>query len=142
MTVGAALLGLVGLLPVLSFLAALLYLDSYKLVKLRAVVAVVACGAAVAGASYFVNAGLMSATEIDFRAFTRRIIRVGHQAHGVDREHRATVAGNDHMPALHRGDRLKRLHSRGVAHRRQRESPALGAEAVFADEQSSRYVDL
>jgi protease PrsW len=76
MTVGAALLGLVGLLPVLSFLAALLYLDSYKLVKLRAVVAVVACGAAVAGASYFVNAGLMSATEIDFRAFTRYVAPV------------------------------------------------------------------
>ena len=42
---------LVGLLPVLSFLTALLYLDSYKLVKLRAVIAVVACGAAVAGVS-------------------------------------------------------------------------------------------
>jgi RsiW-degrading membrane proteinase PrsW (M82 family) len=76
MTVGAALLGLVGLLPVLSFLAALLYLDSYKLVKLRAVVTVVAGGAAVAGASYFVNAGLMSATEIDFRAFTRYVAPV------------------------------------------------------------------
>lgn len=33
--------GLVGLLPVASFLAVLLYLDSYKLVKLRTVVAVV-----------------------------------------------------------------------------------------------------
>jgi RsiW-degrading membrane proteinase PrsW (M82 family) len=76
MTVGAALLGLVGLLPVLSFLAALLYLDSYKLVKLRAVVAVVAGGAAVAGASYFVNAGLMSAADIDFRAFTRYVAPV------------------------------------------------------------------
>ena len=29
---------LVGLLPVLGFLATLLYLDSYKLVKLRAVI--------------------------------------------------------------------------------------------------------
>ena len=76
MTVGAALLGLVGLLPVLSFLAALLYLDSYKLVKLRAVMAVVAGGAAMAGASYFLNAGLMSATEIDFRAFTRYVAPV------------------------------------------------------------------
>ena len=42
---------LVGLLPVLTFLAALLYLDSYKLVRLRTVVVVVACGAAVAGAA-------------------------------------------------------------------------------------------
>jgi RsiW-degrading membrane proteinase PrsW (M82 family) len=73
MTAGAALLGLVGLLPVLSFLAALLYLDSYKLVKLRAVVAVVAGGAAMAGASYFANAGLMSAFAIDFSAFTRYV---------------------------------------------------------------------
>jgi hypothetical protein len=38
---------LVGLLPVGSFLAALLYLDSYKLVKLNAVIAIVACGALV-----------------------------------------------------------------------------------------------
>ena len=76
MTVGAALLGLVGLLPVLSFLAALLYLDSYKLVKLRAVVAVVAGGAAVAAASYFVNAGLLSASAVDFHAFTRYVAPV------------------------------------------------------------------
>ena len=34
----------VGLFPVLTFLAALLYLDSYKLVKLRTVIAVVVCG--------------------------------------------------------------------------------------------------
>ena len=40
----AVLPALVGLLPVLSFLAALLYLDSYKLMKLRFVVGLVACG--------------------------------------------------------------------------------------------------
>ena len=40
---------LVGLLPVARFLAVLLYLDSYKLVRLNAVVAIVACGAVVAG---------------------------------------------------------------------------------------------
>ena len=34
---------LVALLPVLCFLAALLYLDSYKLVRLQTVIAVVAC---------------------------------------------------------------------------------------------------
>ena len=76
MTVGAAMFGLVGLLPVLSFLAALLYLDSYKLVKLRAVIAVVAAGAAVAGASYFVNAGLLSASGLEFRDFTRYVAPV------------------------------------------------------------------
>ena len=36
--------------------ATLLFLDSYKLVPMRSVVAVVACGVAVAGASYFANA--------------------------------------------------------------------------------------
>jgi RsiW-degrading membrane proteinase PrsW (M82 family) len=64
---------LVGLLPVLSFLAALLVLDSYKLVKLRAVVAVVACGAAVAGASYLVNIRLVDLVALDFRSFTRYV---------------------------------------------------------------------
>ena len=47
---------LVALLPVLCFLAALLYLDSYKLVKLQTVIAVVACGAIVAGVGFFLNA--------------------------------------------------------------------------------------
>src|SRR2546427_607211 len=40
---------LLGLLPVLSLLTALLYFDSYKLVKLRAVVAILACGAVIHG---------------------------------------------------------------------------------------------
>ena len=64
---------LVGLLPVLCFLAALLYLDSYKLVSLRAVVAVVAVGAAVAGASYLANVQLLAAFSIDFSLFTRYV---------------------------------------------------------------------
>ena len=64
---------LVALLPVLSFLAALLYLDSYKLVELRAVIAVVAGGAAVAGASYVVNGQLLDALAIDFTPYTRYV---------------------------------------------------------------------
>ena len=39
---------IVGLLPVLTLLATLLYLDSYKLVRLRAVIAVLGCGAVIA----------------------------------------------------------------------------------------------
>ncbi|MDH5265917.1 MAG: PrsW family intramembrane metalloprotease, partial [Betaproteobacteria bacterium] len=73
MTPEVVMPALVGLLPVLSFLAALLYLDSYKLVKLRAVVAVVACGAAVAGASYLVNVRLFDLVALDFRSFTRYV---------------------------------------------------------------------
>jgi len=64
---------LVGLLPVLSFLAALLYLDSYKLVKLRAIVAVIACGALAAGASYFMNAVVLEHIAIEFDSFSRYV---------------------------------------------------------------------
>lgn len=63
--------GLVGLLPVASFLAVLLYLDSYKLVKLRTVVAVVGVGMVAAGVSYLVNGLLLTAIEIEETTFTR-----------------------------------------------------------------------
>jgi len=69
----SALPVLVGLLPVLTFLAALLFLDSYKLVKLRAVVTVVATGIVVAGASYAFNAVALSRTGIEFTAFSRYV---------------------------------------------------------------------
>jgi RsiW-degrading membrane proteinase PrsW (M82 family) len=64
---------LVGLLPVLTFLAGLLYLDSYKLVKLRFVIAVVGCGAALAAVSYLVNTRVLGGADIDFRFFTRYV---------------------------------------------------------------------
>jgi protease PrsW len=67
---------LVGLLPVLSFLAALLALDSYKLVNLRAVVGTVAAGAAVAMASYFVNGSLLGLVELEFSTFSRYVAPV------------------------------------------------------------------
>lgn len=73
MTVHVLAPALVGLLPVLSFLGTLLYLDSYKLVKLRDVVAVVVCGALIAGASYALNARVLDLVEIDFRVFSRYI---------------------------------------------------------------------
>lgn len=53
---------IVGLAPVLCFLAALLYLDSYKLVSMRSLVAVLACGLAVAVACTFVNGALVGWT--------------------------------------------------------------------------------
>ena len=64
---------LVALLPVLGFLAALLYLDSYKLVKLRAVVTVVACGALVAGVSYLINGYALQLVGIDLTHFSRYV---------------------------------------------------------------------
>lgn len=62
---------LVGLLPVLAFLAVLLAFDSYKLVRLRAVIAVVGGGALAAGLGYVVNGLLMSGLALEFTAFTR-----------------------------------------------------------------------
>ena len=67
---------LVGLLPVACFLVALLYLDSYKLVKLNAVIAVVVCGALVAGACYLVNALALDLLGIDFTPFSRYVAPV------------------------------------------------------------------
>ncbi len=64
---------LVALLPVLSFLAALLYLDSYKLVKLQAVIAVVACGALLAGVGFFLNAWLIGLLAIEVSSYTRYV---------------------------------------------------------------------
>ncbi len=50
---------LVGFAPVLLFLGALVYLDSYKLVRRRWIFAMLAFGGAVAGACYLVNARLL-----------------------------------------------------------------------------------
>jgi protease PrsW len=63
----------VALLPVAAFLAALLLLDSYKLVNLRAVIATVAAGVAVAGAGYLVNGWAMGALPIGVPAFIRYV---------------------------------------------------------------------
>jgi len=67
---------LVGVLPVLVFLATLLYLDSYKLVRLSVVVAIVVCGALVAGASYAINAMVLDAVRIDLTPFSRYVAPV------------------------------------------------------------------
>ena len=61
----------VGLAPVLCFLGALLYLDSYKLVSMRAVVTVVFCGLIAALASYLANGWLLGVTAMDLDTFKR-----------------------------------------------------------------------
>ena len=70
---------LAGLAPVLSFLGVLLYLDSYKLVKLRMVVAMLACGALVAGASYAMHGAILTRYPIDFSTFTRYVAPVAEE---------------------------------------------------------------
>ena len=60
--------GLLGLAPVACFLAVLVLLDSYKLVRLRMVVAMLLAGLAMSGVAY-AFAGLLGVR--DFTAFTR-----------------------------------------------------------------------
>ena len=55
----------VGLLPVLIFLFTLRFLDSYKLVSLRTVLAVIAAGVLAAVAAWFVNGRLFEVLVID-----------------------------------------------------------------------------
>jgi RsiW-degrading membrane proteinase PrsW (M82 family) len=64
---------LIGILPVLGFLVALLYLDSYKLVTVRIVVAVVASGLVAAIACYFMNAYLFDISGLDFTRYSRYV---------------------------------------------------------------------
>lgn len=61
---------LLGLAPVACFLAALMALDSYKLVKLHRVLAILAAGACLAALSYFINGALLERVDISFKAFT------------------------------------------------------------------------
>jgi len=64
---------LVALVPVLAFLAALLWLDSYKLLAPSAVVAVIGAGAVLAAASYPLNAVLLGRLDIGLPAFSRYV---------------------------------------------------------------------
>ena len=78
---GASLLraGL-GLLPVLTFMVALVVFDSYKLVRFRVVAGVVAAGALAAGAAYWANAGLLAATGLDIDVYARTLAPLFEEA--------------------------------------------------------------
>ena len=69
-----------GLAPVAAFLGALVLLDSYKLVRLAAVLAVVACGMALALAAYIANGYLLGVLPIGFEAYTRYVSPVVEEA--------------------------------------------------------------
>jgi protease PrsW len=60
----------IALVPVLLFLAALVQLDAYKLLRLRSVLAMVAAGAVAAGASYLANSYAYGHFTGDFRAYS------------------------------------------------------------------------
>lgn len=61
----------VALLPALAFLAALVALDSYKLVRLRAILAVLLGGTLSAGAAYHANGALLALTGLDWPTYSR-----------------------------------------------------------------------
>jgi RsiW-degrading membrane proteinase PrsW (M82 family) len=63
----------VALLPVLCFLAALLWLDSYKLVRPSFVIMTIVFGAVAAGLSYVVNVALIDATALEMKTFSRYV---------------------------------------------------------------------
>jgi RsiW-degrading membrane proteinase PrsW (M82 family) len=71
MTVDFVLHALLGLLPVCCFLAALVYLDSYKLVPLKWVIAAIVFGCATAVASYPLNLIGLQWFDIEFTTYTR-----------------------------------------------------------------------
>jgi RsiW-degrading membrane proteinase PrsW (M82 family) len=64
---------LVGLLPVLGFLAALVWLDSYKLVSVRLVVTVMVWGVLAAVACYLVNGALIPRTGLSITPYARYV---------------------------------------------------------------------
>lgn len=65
--------GAVGLLPVVAFLATLLWLDSYKLVGLKSVLAIMGAGALAAAGCYGINFALLGALPVDFGTYSRFI---------------------------------------------------------------------
>jgi RsiW-degrading membrane proteinase PrsW (M82 family) len=63
----------IGLLPALCFLAALLLLDSYKLLRLRMVLTVIGVGGVVAGICYVLNTLLLDHTGLPFATYSHYV---------------------------------------------------------------------
>lgn len=63
----------VGLLPVLIFLVALVWMDSYKLVRFRRVVGVIGVGGLTAWAAMHINSALLGATGLPLVEYSRYI---------------------------------------------------------------------
>lgn len=67
------LLAPVGLLPVLIYLVMLVYMDSYKLVTLRGVLAAIAAGALLTVIAFFINTEIRQATGLSFSHYARYV---------------------------------------------------------------------
>ena len=70
---------IVALLPVLVFLAALLLLDSYKLVRPSAVIAALVSGVVATGASYLAGALVLGHFDVGVAAFSRYVAPVSEE---------------------------------------------------------------
>jgi protease PrsW len=62
-----------GILPVLVFLVALQYLDSFKLVRLRLILWMIVAGGALAAMSYYANGSLRSMLGLEFMTYARYV---------------------------------------------------------------------
>ena len=71
---------LLGLLPVCCFLAALMYLDSYKLVPIRLIIGTIVLGCVAAIASYPLNVAGLEWLDIEFIAYTRYVAPLVEEA--------------------------------------------------------------
>jgi RsiW-degrading membrane proteinase PrsW (M82 family) len=63
----------IALLPVLVFLLTLVYFDSFRLVRPRVALAMMAAGAAAAGVSYPLNGALLDLTDLSFQSYVRYV---------------------------------------------------------------------
>jgi RsiW-degrading membrane proteinase PrsW (M82 family) len=73
MDFGTLLKAPVGLLPVLIFLGTLVWMDSYKLVRLRAVLAVIATGGLAAWAAMYLNGWVIGALDMQLQTYSRYV---------------------------------------------------------------------
>ncbi len=73
MSVNFMLHAVLGLLPVCCFLAALMYLDSYKLIPMRWILGTILLGCVTGILSYPINAVLLNWLDIEFVTFSRYI---------------------------------------------------------------------
>jgi len=70
----------VSLLPVVLFLVVLLWMDSYKLVKLRAVLAVVVVGGLTAWVAMYLNGWLIGALGMELRSYSRYVAPLAEES--------------------------------------------------------------
>lgn len=71
---------LVGLLPVCCFLAALVFLDSYKLVRMRWILGTIGLGCIAGLASYPLNVGISELLDLEFVTLTRYVAPLVEEA--------------------------------------------------------------